>query len=153
MRERPIPAICRSDIVTVCLLLKAIGIKNIIAFGFLDPPVSTLVQTALTTLMRLDALDNQEVITTLGRTMADFPLNPVLAKMLVYSVELGCSDQVLTVVSMLSVKSVFVWQKDSMDEERLKMTKQRMSDLSGDHLTLLNNFTEWVLWLLPCQVS
>jgi len=146
MRERPIPAICRSDIVTVCLLLKAIGIKNIIAFGFLDPPVSTLVQTALTTLMRLDALDNQEVITTLGKTMADFPINPVLAKMLVSSVELGCSDQVLTVVSMLSVKNVFVWQKKgSIDEDRLKMTKQRMSDPSGDHLTLLNIFTEWVL--------
>ena len=104
--------------------------------------------------MRLDALDNQEVITTLGRTMADFPLNPVLAKMLISSVELGCSDQVLTVVSMLSVKSVFVWQKKgSMEGDRLKMIKQRMCDPSGDHLTLLNIFTEWVLWLLPCQVS
>ena len=113
-----------------------------------------LVQTALTTLMRLDAFDNQEVITTLGRTMADFPLNPVLAKMLISSVELGCSDQVLTVVPMLSVKSVFVWQKKgSMDGDRLKMIKQRMCDPSGDHLTLLNIFTEWVLWLLPCQVS
>jgi len=149
MRERPTPAICRTDIVTVCLLLKAIGIKNIITFGFLDPPVSTLVQTALTTLMRLDALDNQEVVTPLGMTMSDFPLSPVLAKMLVSSVELGCSEQVLTVVAMLSVKNVFIRKKKSeqnpMDEERLRMARLRLSDSTGDHLTMLNVFEEWVL--------
>jgi len=144
MRDRPVPAICRSDIVSICLLLKAIGIKNINTFGFLDPPVSTLVETAIATLLRLDALDTNEIVTPLGRTMADFPLSPVLAKMLIKSVELGCSDQVLTVVSMLSVKGVFVWKKGLMNQERMKVMKARMSDPSGDHLTLLNVFTEWI---------
>ena len=39
--------------------------------------------------------------------MAEFPLEPMLSKMLIMSVHLGCSDEVLTVVSMLSVQNVF----------------------------------------------
>lgn len=39
--------------------------------------------------------------------MAEFPLEPMLSKMLIMSVHLGCSDEVLTIVSMLSVQNVF----------------------------------------------
>ena len=39
--------------------------------------------------------------------MAEFPLEPMLSKMLIMSVQLGCSDEILTIVSMLSVQNVF----------------------------------------------
>ena len=39
--------------------------------------------------------------------MAEFPLEPMLSKMLIMSVHLSCSDEILTVVSMLSVQNVF----------------------------------------------
>ena len=39
--------------------------------------------------------------------MAEFPLEPMLCKMLIMSVHLGCSDEILTIVSMLSVQNVF----------------------------------------------
>jgi ATP-dependent RNA helicase DHX8/PRP22 len=39
--------------------------------------------------------------------MAEFPLEPQPSKMLIMSVHLGCSEEVLTVVSMLSVQNVF----------------------------------------------
>ncbi len=39
--------------------------------------------------------------------MAEFPLDPMLSKMLIMSVHLSCSDEVLTIVSMLSVQNVF----------------------------------------------
>lgn len=39
--------------------------------------------------------------------MAEFPLEPSLAKLLIMSVDLCCSDEVLTIVSMLSVQNVF----------------------------------------------
>jgi len=39
--------------------------------------------------------------------MAEFPLEPNLSKMLIMSVHLNCSDEVLTIVSMLSVQNVF----------------------------------------------
>ena len=43
----------------------------------------------------------------LGRKMAEFPLDPPLSKMLIYSEELGCTAEVLIVVSMLSVPDIF----------------------------------------------
>jgi len=39
--------------------------------------------------------------------MAEFPLEPQPSKMLIMSVHLGCSEEVLTIVSMLSVQNVF----------------------------------------------
>ncbi len=47
------------------------------------------------------------LLTRLGRRMAEFPLEPNLAKMLIMSVNLQCSDEILTIVSMLSVQNVF----------------------------------------------
>lgn len=40
----------------------------------------------------------------MGRKMVDFPLDPPLAKMLLVGADLGCSDEILTIVSMLRYK-------------------------------------------------
>ena len=48
--------------------------------------------------------------------MVEFPLDPPLAKMLLIGAELGCSNEVLTVVSMLSVPSAFFRPADRAEE-------------------------------------
>lgn len=63
--------------------------------------------TAMENLHSLSALDDEGLLTRLGRRMAEFPLSPQLAKMLIQSVHLACGDEILTVVSMLSVQNVF----------------------------------------------
>jgi len=55
------------------------------------------------TLYNLSALDDEGLLTKLGRLMAEFPLDPNLAKMMLTSVDLGCSDEITTIVAMLSV--------------------------------------------------
>ena len=55
----------------------------------------------------LSALDDEGLLTRLGRRMAEFPLEPQLCKMLIQSVHLGCSEEILTIVSMLSVQNIF----------------------------------------------
>ena len=55
----------------------------------------------------LSALDDEGLLTRLGRRMAEFPLEPQLCKMLIQSVHLGCSEEILTIVSMLSIQNVF----------------------------------------------
>uniref|UniRef100_A0A1I7VSS6 RNA helicase n=1 Tax=Loa loa TaxID=7209 RepID=A0A1I7VSS6_LOALO len=88
------------------------GINNLIDFDFMDaPPVEAMI-TALTQLHTLSALDNDGLLTRLGRRMAEFPLEPSLAKLLIMSVDLCCSDEVLTIVSMLSVQNVFYRPKE-----------------------------------------
>ncbi len=63
--------------------------------------------SAMEQLHSLSALDDEGLLTRLGRRMAEFPLEPQLSKMLIQSVHLGCSEEVLTIVSMLSVQNVF----------------------------------------------
>lgn len=58
-------------------------------------------------LYALSALDDEGLLTRLGRRMAEFPLEPPLSKILIQSVDLGCSDEVLTIVAMLSVQNIW----------------------------------------------
>ena len=67
--------------------------------------VQTMI-SAMEHLFALGALDNEGLLTRLGRKMAEFPLEPQLAKMLIVSVDLGCSEEILTVVAMLSVEKL-----------------------------------------------
>ena len=50
--------------------------------------------------------------------MAEFPLEPMLCKMLIMSVHLGCSEEMLTIVSMLSVQNVFYRPKVGLPRQR-----------------------------------
>jgi hypothetical protein len=51
----------------------------------------------------LGALDDDGAMTDVGRMMADFPLDPQLSRVLLAAPEYNCSNEALTVVSMLSV--------------------------------------------------
>jgi pre-mRNA-splicing factor ATP-dependent RNA helicase DHX38/PRP16 len=68
--------------------------------------------------------------------MVDFPLDPPLSKMLLNAHEQGCSTEVLIIVSMLSVPSVFFRPKDR--EEESDSIREKFAVPESDHLTLLN---------------
>ena len=90
---------------------------------------------SLESLHCLGALDDEGLLTRLGRRMAEFPLEPQLAKMLIQSTHLGCSDEILTIVSMLSVQNVFYRPKEKAALADQK--KAKFNQAEGDHLTLL----------------
>lgn len=59
---------------------------------------------ALELLNYLSALDDDGNMTELGAIMAEFPLDPQLAKMLIASTEFNCSNEILSITAMLSGK-------------------------------------------------
>ncbi|KAK9768112.1 DEAH-box ATP-dependent RNA helicase prp22 [Basidiobolus ranarum] len=141
MLPSSIPEIQRTNLAHTVLTLKAMGINDLIHFDFMDPPpVQTLI-TALEQLYALSALDNEGLLTRLGRKMAEFPLDPPLAKMLIMSVDLGCSEEILTVVAMLSIQSVFYRPKEKQALADSKKAKFHQPE--GDHLTLLTVYNGW----------
>lgn len=76
MLPTTVPEIQRTNLALTVLILKAMGINDLINFEFMDPPpVQTLV-SALETLYNLEALDDEGLLTKLGRLMAEFPLEP-----------------------------------------------------------------------------
>ena len=89
----------------------------------------------------LGALDNTGELTPLGRKMVEFPLDPPLSKMLILSVENQCAEEMLTIVSMLSVPSVFYRPKDR--ESEADAAREKFFVAESDHLTLLNLYNEW----------
>ncbi len=141
MLPTSIPEIQRQNLSTTILMLKAMGINDLLHFDFMDPPPTNTMLTALEELYALSALDDEGLLTRLGRKMADFPMEPALAKVLIASVELGCSDELLSIVAMLSVPTVFYRPKEKQTQADQK--KAKFHDPHGDHLTLLNVYNGW----------
>lgn len=141
MLPTPVPEIQRTNLATTVLQLKTMGINDLLHFDFMDaPPVESLIM-ALEQLHSLSALDDEGLLTRLGRRMAEFPLEPNLSKMLIMSVALQCSDEILTIVSMLSVQNVFYRPKDKQAVADQK--KAKFNQPEGDHLTLLAVYNSW----------
>jgi ATP-dependent RNA helicase DHX8/PRP22 len=141
MLPTSVPEIQRQNLSHTILMLKAMGINDLLHFDFMDPPPTNTTLTALEELYALSALDDEGLLTRLGRKMADFPMEPALAKVLIASVDMGCSDEVLSIVAMLSVQSVFYRPKEKQQQADQK--KAKFHDPHGDHLTLLNVYNGW----------
>ncbi|KAK3726768.1 hypothetical protein QZH41_010426, partial [Actinostola sp. cb2023] len=102
-----VPEIQRTNLANVVLLLKSLGVQNLLEFHFMDPPPQENILNSMYQLWILGALDNTGSLTTLGRQMVEFPLDPAMSKLLIVSVDMECSDETLTIVSMLSVPAIF----------------------------------------------
>ncbi|PAV24377.1 pre-mrna splicing factor [Pyrrhoderma noxium] len=136
-----IPEIQRTNLANTVLLLKSLGVKNLLEFDFMDPPPQANILNSMYQLWVLGALDNAGDLTPVGRKMSEFPMEPSMAKMLIASVEYGCSAEMLTIVSMLSVPSVFYRPKERMEEA--DAAREKFAVPESDHLTLLNVYGQW----------
>ncbi|KAG0633351.1 P-loop containing nucleoside triphosphate hydrolase protein [Tuber brumale] len=114
MAEMGIPEIQRSNLAPVLLQLKALGIDNVVRFDFITPPPSELMVRALELLFSLGALDDYARLTKpLGLRMAEMPVDPMTAKILLNSVTFRCTDQILSIAAMTSVQNVFITHEGS----------------------------------------
>ncbi|KAJ5678827.1 hypothetical protein N7462_007071 [Penicillium macrosclerotiorum] len=137
-----IPEIQRTSLSNTVLLLKSLGVKDLMDFDFMDPPPQETISTSLFELWSLGALDNLGELTALGRRMTPFPMDPPLAKLIITaSEEYGCSEEMLTIVSMLSVPSVFYRPKERQEES--DSAREKFFVPESDHLTLLHVYTQW----------
>ena len=137
-----VPEIQRTNLSNVVLLLKSLGVRDLGDFHFMDAPPADNLSSSLYQLWMLGALDGATGdLTALGRKMVDFPLDPPLSKMLLLAAQLGCTAEVVTVVSMLSVPSVFFRPRDR--ETEADAAREKLCVPESDHLTLLNVYQAW----------
>jgi ATP-dependent RNA helicase DDX35 len=131
-----IPEIQRTDLAPVILALKSLGIDNVLRFEFLSPPSAESMIRALELLYSLGALDDYGRLTTpLGQRMAEIPLPPSMARMLLGSAKWGCTDEVLSIAAMCSVQGIFV---QAEGDKQMEFQRRKFTVEEGDHLTLLN---------------
>jgi pre-mRNA-splicing factor ATP-dependent RNA helicase DHX38/PRP16 len=136
-----IPEIQRTNLANTVLLIKSLGVRDLLDFDFMDPPPQDTITTSLFDLWALGALDNVGELTSLGKTMTSFPMDPSLAKIIITAKEYGCTDEMLTIVSMLSVPNVFYRPKERQEES--DAAREKFFVPESDHLTLLHVYSQW----------
>lgn len=138
------PEIQRSNLSSVVLTLKSLGIDDLLDFDFMDPPPAETLIRALEQLYALGALNDHGELTKVGRQMAEFPTDPMLAKAILAADKYGCVEEVLSIIAMLGEASALFYRpkdkKIHADSARARFT---IKD-GGDHLSLLNIWNQWV---------
>lgn len=136
-----VPEIQRTNLANTVLLLKSLGVQDLLQFHFMDPPPQDNILNSLYQLWILRALDHTGMLTKLGRQMAEFPLDPPQCQMLIVSSQMGCTAEILIIVSMLSVPSIFFRPKGR--EEEADGVREKFQVPESDHLTFLNVYNQW----------
>lgn len=141
MLPAAVPEIQRTNLSHVVLLLLSLGVDDVLSFPLLDPPRKEDVAGALWSLWSLRAVSDAGRLTARGRLLSSFPLEPAAAAVLVAAADLGCADEALTVVAMLSVPSVFL--RPHGREAPADAARARFAVPDSDHLTLLHVYDRW----------
>ncbi|CAN6550921.1 unnamed protein product [Malus baccata var. baccata] len=145
--DATIPEIQRSSLAGSVLYLKSLDLPDIdiLKFDFLDSPSSESLQDALKQLYLIDAIDENGLITRVGKTTAELPLEPSLSKTLMEANEYGCLSQALTVAAMLSAETTLLPGRSKSTEKKRKHDYLDLPDGSGwgDHIQLLQIYECW----------
>lgn len=139
--ETNVPEIQRTNLSHVVLLLKTLGVNDLLDFPFLDPPPAENILKSMLGLWHLGALDLHGALTNLGGRMSAFPLDPALSSLLFKGEEFGCLVEAITIVAMLSVPNVFMRPHGREDES--DSAREKFFVPESDHLTLLHVYQRW----------
>ncbi|GMK58825.1 hypothetical protein CspeluHIS016_0602670 [Cutaneotrichosporon spelunceum] len=137
-----IPEIQRTNLAMVVLMLKSLGINDILNFDFLDKPPAETIIRSFEMLYALGALNHKGELTRLGRRMAEFPVDPMLSKAIIGSEVYKCTHEVLIIVSMVQESGSLLYRPKDKRVHADKAHKNFQKP-GGDHFTLLNIFNQW----------
>ncbi|CAB03845.1 putative pre-mRNA-splicing factor ATP-dependent RNA helicase mog-4 [Caenorhabditis elegans] len=142
LEEQPIPEIQRTNLGNVVLMLKSLGIHDLVHFDFLDPPPQETLVIALEQLYALGALNHRGELTKLGRRMAEFPCDPCMSKMIIASEKYECSEEIVTIAAMLSCNAA-VFYRPKAQVIHADSARKGFWSPAGDHITLMNVYNKW----------
>lgn len=138
------PEVQRSNLAWMILQLKALGIDQVMTFDFIAQPSAEALMRGLELLYALGALDDRCRLTPdLGEKMAEFPVEPRLAKLLLASFDFHCTEEALTLVALLQVQNVWTNPKGRESRTIQEAAMAELASRDGDHLTLLAIYREW----------
>src|SRR5450759_3886324 len=137
------PEILRTNLASVILQMTSLGLGDIARFPFLDPPDSRQIADGVKLLEELQAIvpadrakDPRKRLTANGRKLAQLPLDPRMARMVVEAEANGALREVLIIVAALSIQDP---RERLMDKQQQADEKhRRFADEHSDFVGLLN---------------
>ncbi|MEU4782140.1 ATP-dependent RNA helicase HrpA [Micromonospora sp. NPDC023633] len=135
------PEILRTNLASVILQMTSIGLGDIAAFPFIDPPDRRNVADGVNLLHELGALDPAEAdpakrLTPLGRRLAQLPVDPRLARMVVEGERNGCATEVMVIAAALSIQDPR--ERPAERQAQADQAHARFTDRESDFVSLLN---------------
>ena len=145
LRPFIMPEMERSSTAAVILQLKALGVQNLLDFHFPSPPPEVNVLVGLELLFALGSIDQDGDLTTpIGLQMAEFPVHPMHARILLESGKFECSEEAVTIISMLQVENIFQQPSSGQRAIQARRAKHRFCVEEGDLITYLNVYNEFL---------
>ena len=143
MKQQTPPEVLRTNLTSFILTLKALGVDNVLAFDLMDIPSVAALTYGLECLYALKAIDDKTQLTQLGLDMSAFPVEPRVSRMLLESLDLKCSWEVLAVAAALQVRDLFMKPKARQQQQLIDYdhAMSEIVDVSGDHVTYANLFS------------
>jgi ATP-dependent helicase HrpA len=137
------PEILRTNLASVILQMTALGLGDVAAFPFVEPPDHRQVRDGVALLEELGALDTAAPdtarrLTKVGSSLARLPVDPRLARMVLEADRNGCVDQVLVIAAALSIQDPRERPVDK--QQAADQAHRRFADQRSDFLTY------WRLW-------
>jgi HrpA-like RNA helicase len=138
------PEICRTSLDSVILNMRYnMSTEDVEHFPFIDLPSHALFLAAYESLKKMGAMDKNEVLTEHGKRMAQLPLEPVLAHMLLNSVKYGCVEEIATIVSAISAGYIMLRPPEEEEQEKADKAHERFECEYSDAITFLNIWDEY----------
>jgi ATP-dependent helicase HrpA len=137
--ERPAftdPEILRTSLAAVILAMAAAGLGDVEDFPFLDPPDRRQVRDGIRLLQELAALDAQERLSTLGRRLAQLPVDPRLGRMILEAETQHCAEEVIVIAAALSIQDVR--ERPADKQAQADQLHARFADEFSDFISMLN---------------
>ncbi len=130
--------ITRTNLASVILQMLVLKLGDIESFPFVDPPETTAIKDGFKILEELGAVNAQGKITRSGRQMASFPVDPRLARILLAGAQYNCLNEILTIVSALSIQD---------PRERPQEKRQAADEAHSRYSHPESDFMAWInLW-------
>jgi len=138
------PEILRTNLAAVILQMIALGLGDIERFPFLQPPDKRGITDGVDLLLELNAIEVPSAgkpvgahrITRIGREIAQLPVDPRYARMVVEAQKLGVAREVIAIVAGLSIQDPR--ERPVEKRERADQLHNRFRDPTSDFITLLN---------------
>jgi len=137
------PEILRTNLASVILQMTALGLDDIEAFPFVDAPDKRHIQDGIKLLEELGAFEmvrtkagEKRQLTATGRQLAQLPVDPRLAKMLLSSVSQGALHEVMIIVAALSIQDPR--ERPQEKQQASDEKHRRFADKKSDFLAFLN---------------
>ena len=135
------PEIVRTNLASVILQMTSLGLGDIAAFPFVEAPDRRNIKDGVDLLHELGALDVTQAdprkrLTPVGRSLAQLPVDPRLARMILEADRNGCVREVIVIAAALSIQDP---RERPVDKQQAATEKHaRFADPTSDFLALLN---------------